>query len=438
MSTLTDRVVAASEGRDRVIDAAKALALLLVVVGHSLAWNIQPDNTVTNTLEVAPNLYPLTWILQILPIFFFLAGNGMVKYAQQPSAQGLLARATRLATPTLPLLLVTFLIAGALSYAGSDIANAAGTLPTQLLWFIGVYLIALTLAPALARINKLWQYALYLGLIALVDVLRIYVSPGLGWINLVLVWMLFVSAGMSLTRWRRLPKTLLLGLAALFASAAAATVALGPYSVALITTNAHPGLSNLAPPTLVLAFVGLAQICFLLAIWDIAARILTHNKIWVPIAIFSTRAIGIYLWHMLILAIFIALNIAFAWHPPPLSLEWWAIHIAVFLALLATVWFTTPPLLAAGNILAGTLGTLTPANKAAALLQKQSSTLPAVGITLLAALTYLLISESGLANPLVLRTVIIFPYLPALALFYIAAIIAINQKQKPQPTRKKK
>ena len=39
------KVVAASAGRDRALDAIKALALLVVIVGHSLAWHTPGDGT---------------------------------------------------------------------------------------------------------------------------------------------------------------------------------------------------------------------------------------------------------------------------------------------------------------------------------------------------------------------------------------------------------
>ena len=75
MSSLSTRVLAASAGRDRVSDGVKALALALVILGHGLAWTITPDGSAVNTLEAAPWLFPLTWLLQILPLFFGRANS---------------------------------------------------------------------------------------------------------------------------------------------------------------------------------------------------------------------------------------------------------------------------------------------------------------------------------------------------------------------------
>ena len=73
MGSIASKVLAASAGRDRVMDAVKALALLLVIAGHSLAWTVTSSGSVINTLDAVPYMFPLTWVLQILPLFVLLA-----------------------------------------------------------------------------------------------------------------------------------------------------------------------------------------------------------------------------------------------------------------------------------------------------------------------------------------------------------------------------
>lgn len=68
--SLTTRVLDATKSRDRVLDAVKAIALLLVIAGHSLAWHVRPDGTAVNVLEDAHYLIVLTWLFQVLPLFF--------------------------------------------------------------------------------------------------------------------------------------------------------------------------------------------------------------------------------------------------------------------------------------------------------------------------------------------------------------------------------
>src|SRR5436309_9377389 len=59
--------------RDRVVDLVRASALLVVVAGHSFMAMVEFDGTtvrLSNTLAQAPALQILTWVLQIMPLFF--------------------------------------------------------------------------------------------------------------------------------------------------------------------------------------------------------------------------------------------------------------------------------------------------------------------------------------------------------------------------------
>ena len=188
MGGLASKVLEASAGRDRVVDAVTALALLLVITGHALAWTVSDEGTVFNTLEAVPYMFPLTWVLQLLPLFFFLAGAGLVRLGNSGSAGGYLGRLSRLASPTLPLIasaMVLAVAAGAI--AGSDTGRAAGVLAVQLVWFLGVYLILVAAAPILVRLSGPGVMAAWLVVILGVDLVRIHVNELVGWANLILV-----------------------------------------------------------------------------------------------------------------------------------------------------------------------------------------------------------------------------------------------------------
>ena len=63
--------------RDRYIDLLRVLSLSMVVLGHWLAVLVTwEDGTVTgrNALNVVPGMWPLTWIFQVMPLFFFVGG----------------------------------------------------------------------------------------------------------------------------------------------------------------------------------------------------------------------------------------------------------------------------------------------------------------------------------------------------------------------------
>ena len=45
-----------------------------MVLGHWLMVAITPDGHITNALAVVPALQPLTWLLQVMPLFFLVGG----------------------------------------------------------------------------------------------------------------------------------------------------------------------------------------------------------------------------------------------------------------------------------------------------------------------------------------------------------------------------
>jgi len=420
MTYLRERVLAATTDRDRVVDAVKSGALCLVIVGHSLAWNVTADGTAANTLEAVPAAAPLTWLVQTLPLFFLVAGAGLVRTGREPTSQGIAARIDRLVPPALPLMLATIalsLLAGLLISA--DAGLAAGVLPTQLLWFLGVYLMLIVASPVLVRLRSPWWLLAALVAIAAVDVLRVNVDQLVGWINLVLVWSLFAAGGMRLAALRSLPPAIL-GVGLIASVLAASTLVLvGPYSSALVTTTATPGITNLAPPTLVLAFAGIAQVCALLLAWPLLDRLMRRDTGWVVVAVVGSRAMELYLWHMLGFTLAIGVVLGTGYAPDTLSIAWWLLHLAVLAVVVGTVWLAAPLL---GRTSVGLSGLLARAVR----LRLDRWPVPVdMAVAAVASLSLLAVSESGLAQPLTPRVVIVLPYLPAAALVVLGVIAGL-------------
>src|SRR5262249_59268991 len=104
--------------RNRYVDFLRAMSMLVVIVGHWLAAAPYFDATNTLTashiLTVVPWTAWLTWIVQVMPIFFMVGGyaNGISWRAAPRDRQSypawLESRLRRLASPILPPLL-TFL-----------------------------------------------------------------------------------------------------------------------------------------------------------------------------------------------------------------------------------------------------------------------------------------------------------------------------------------
>ncbi|MBU6212824.1 MAG: acyltransferase [Actinomycetales bacterium] len=351
--SLHTQVVAGTHGRDRVTDFVKSAALLLVVIGHSLAWLVRPDGSLDNTLNHAPQLWWLTWALQILPLFFFIAGAGMVRLAGDHTAARYLSRAAGLMEPAVLLFVFAFVASCVLhAVAPASLQRNLGVLMVQLTWFLGGYMLYIALAPVLIRMNRPAGIAVTLTAITGVDWLRLHVSESLGWLNMLLVWAFFTIIGTRKDALRRVRAWLsLVGLAAA-AGAAALLIAYGPYSKALITAKGLPGISNLAPPTLVLACAGVAQIFALMLAWPALERWLRNDRVWVPVAIFGSRAMQVYLYHMLVLVAVVSPFIARRSVTQPLSLGWWGQHALVFVVTLSIVMLAAPALRRASRALA--------------------------------------------------------------------------------------
>lgn len=333
-ATLRERILAASAGRDRVLDAVKALALLVVIVGHSLAWHVRGPGSAVNVLEEVPGLIPLTWIFQVLPLFF---AAGAVSNAASLQRHGptryLRTRGTRLLAPVV--VYATFWTLLLLPFAGSPTAAGAGRFLSQLLWFAGVYL--LVAAAAVITVRWIDRPALSLGvwlaLICAVDALR---PGGFSWLNMLLVWGWLHQVGYYLPTLRGRRGMVPAGIALIALSVLMAFA--GPFSRSLISVAGVPGYSNLAPPSVVLAVFGAGQILLLAGLWPLFTRWLSNDRVWVVIALVGARGMGMYLWHIPLVGLAAGTAMALGWTAAPLSAEWWAVHLLVVVLVVPLAW----------------------------------------------------------------------------------------------------
>jgi hypothetical protein len=62
--------------RDRHVDLLRAIAIVIVVVGHWLAVHVSYDGTLRgdSVLALVPWTRPLTWLFQVMPVFFLVGG----------------------------------------------------------------------------------------------------------------------------------------------------------------------------------------------------------------------------------------------------------------------------------------------------------------------------------------------------------------------------
>ena len=200
-----------------------------------------------------------TWILQIMPLFFVAGGAVNARSwrtNRDPYASWLWRRVARLMRPVWVYLMIMAPVSGLVSLlAPEGYAEPLLALATQLLWFIGVYVMVCALTPLAVRAhtaNPLLGPTALLAGVVLFDWLRLGVGVApLGLLNFVLVWALAAQLGMLfddglLRRWRGA------GVAALAISANLLLVTYGPYPRSMVGMRGEP-FSNMTPPSLVLA-----------------------------------------------------------------------------------------------------------------------------------------------------------------------------------------
>ncbi|MEU3601202.1 acyltransferase [Streptomyces sp. NPDC006798] len=326
--------------RDRYADLLRVLSLGVVVLGHWLmAVVVVTDDgarEVGNLLAVVPALQVLTWVLQIMPVFFFVGGfahalsyRSLARRAPGRSvyAEFLRARLQRLLRPTMVFLLVWAALALVIQWAGGGdgLTGVALRLVTQPLWFIGIYLAMVAFTPPLLRLHERHGWAVFGALVAAavaVDTARFAAGlPYAEFLNFAFVWLAihqlgFLRADGRITR----PGAL----AAVGLVAATALVALGPYPFSMV---GMPGekVSNMAPPTVALLAHGLWLIGAAEVLRGPGTRFAGRARVWRGVIAANGIAMTAFLWHLTaLLAVYGALLGAGAALPEPASGTWWA------------------------------------------------------------------------------------------------------------------
>ncbi|MGV0838162.1 acyltransferase family protein [Mycolicibacterium thermoresistibile] len=303
--------------RDRAVDVARIAALLVVVFGHCALLLATIDSggvRVGNLLGAVPALAPVTWLVQIMPLFF-LAGGAAGAYGwpadtpDRSAAWGawLFTRAQRLCRPVFWYLAAwaAALLAVRMTL-GVPSADRLGRESVALLWFLGVYLMVLAFVPALTRLRTGRSVAATVGLLVVAaaagDGARFALgSPAASVGNLVVVWLIPVVIGVAYAR--RLVSTR----AALAAAVGAFTAQLllaatGRYDVSLVVTGTER-VSNVSPPTLLLALHCVWMSCAFVAVAPMLRRWAAHPRVWRAVVVGNLGAMTLYLWHIVAIAV---------------------------------------------------------------------------------------------------------------------------------------
>lgn len=299
-------------GRDRAIDVVRLAALVVVIFGHCALLLATIDSggvRIGNLIGEVPAVAPATWVVQVMPLFF-LAGGAAGAYgyhAGTPWGTWLFIRAQRLCRP-----LFWYLAAWAAGLLvvrlalGADSAAALGRESVALLWFLGVYLVALAFVPVLTRLSTGRAVAMLLvSLLAgalVMDGIRFAVdTPEAGAANFVIVWLIPVLIGVAYAHRLINPRVALVVAVSAFAAQVALTAA-GVYEISLVVTGVER-FSNTAPPTLLLALHCTWMSFAFVLLAGVIQRWAERPRVWRIVAIGNGGAMTLYLWHIPAIAI---------------------------------------------------------------------------------------------------------------------------------------
>jgi len=329
------------EERDRYIDLLRVVCIVLVVLGHwattTVVW--EPDRVLSvNALSVIAGTRPVTWLIQVMPLVFFAGGfaNSVSRRRAGSYLSYLDARLGRLLFPTgvfLAVWLVLGLGAEALNPGSPGKARAAevAALP---LWFLGIYLVAVALAPAMEGLHRrfgLWAAGALAGAVGVVDLVSISLGfEGVGGANYAFQWLFahqlgFAYADGTLVRWGRRGATLMAG-AGLAALVLLTTV--GGYPVSLVGVPGQDR-SNAQPPSLAMVALTLWLVGLALLLRPAAERWMARPGAWRWVRRVHAVVLTAFLWHVTAITLGAAVARAAGAPEPAIGSElWWALRPA--------------------------------------------------------------------------------------------------------------
>ena len=352
-STAARRVEVPAD-RDLVIDLARISAVVLVVVIHVLFAGVRLTDTgveVERTVELQSWFNAVTWIFEIMPLFFVVGGFASAVSLRTARARGendasyLRARLLRLARPALPV----FIFFG----AGLTLVRALPVDPVLVdavavavgspLWFLASFLIVQALAPLLHRAHTrapLLTLALLLVGAAVTDAARAATGTmAFGLPNVVFVWGAIHQLGFVMHDgfFARRSRLELLVLIAVSYLALWGLVSTGAYSWNM--------LANQYPPTLPLVCLGLAQVSALQLLRPVLEPIVQSRPVQALMLLVGSRAMTIYIWHSPVILALLGLQLlAPATLSDPGSTRWWLERFPFTLLVFVVLWVVSLPL----------------------------------------------------------------------------------------------
>jgi fucose 4-O-acetylase-like acetyltransferase len=329
--------------RDRFLDALRVLGVLVVVLGHWAVMMVYwEDDRILgiNALEVIPALRLATWVVQVMPLMFFVGGfaNATTLRLRERSVPAYLRdRLVRLLGPTVLFIGAWFAVGVAVEVGDvgrADALHRAADVAALPFWFLGIYLVAVGLAPAMLRLHERfgWRVPLALGLgVAAVDVVARGVGVSdLGNVNYALVWLLAHQSGFFYAdgRLQSLGARIHAAMAVAGVAGMIGLVTIGTYPVSMVEVPGEP-VSNTAPPSVGLVFLLLWLVGLALLARPALDRWLQRRRPWDLVARLNRVPLTLYLWHVTAITVAVSVLYPLGFPQPEIgTARWWALRPA--------------------------------------------------------------------------------------------------------------
>jgi fucose 4-O-acetylase-like acetyltransferase len=313
--------------RNRVVDAMRALSIVVVVVWHwSLSITHRDESGALvnpNPIDQVPGAWAATWVLQVMPVFFVVGGYAnLAAWTSVTSEMGdgpasvefLRRRARRLLAPVAAFVVVWAVIDLVGRWLNDDHRSVLDiyAIVFNPLWFVAAYLLMVLLVPLTATAHRRRPTLTLVGLViavAAIDVARFNLGlDAIGWVNFALAWALAHQLGyLWHDGWfgqgwsQRSTAATVVGLAGL-----ALLTSLEVYPRSLVATE-ETDISHLSPPTALISVAALFQLGLILMCRPVLERYLQRRGPWMAVVGVNAVIMTIFLWHMTALLVSILL-----------------------------------------------------------------------------------------------------------------------------------
>lgn len=327
--------------RDPVMDLVRVTCVVVVVIGHLLmiGAEVVPGRglVVERTLLETIWIGPVSWIAQIMPVFFVVGGfAGIGAWRRLETSGGRAAdfirsRILRLARPAIPLFVAVAL--------GILVMHLTGVDPVSIrficlgisspLWFLAAYAFAQAMLPGLATFHTRapWRtLAVLAAAAAICDIMRFATGfEALALLDMTFVWLFAQQLGFWIAD----------GWFQARSRGMVAAIGAGAYLLlAGLVGIGYPGnmLDNLYPPNFAIVALALGQTSLLVLAHPALARLMIPRTVRFVVATLGSRLMTIYLWHLPVFALVIGLLLLTPLPAPAAgSAAWWLTRPAILL-----------------------------------------------------------------------------------------------------------